>query len=193
MAAPILIVTGCSAVGKSTVSRHLARSVGDSAHFPIDALLFFFDDPFPEPDTQEGARRYRVVGAAVAAAAAQLAEGGYTVILDGPMLPDGADSMAERLERRGIEVHYVVLRTDFDVCLERSLRRDAATTDASVLRGYYARFVDLGESEANVIDASGSAEQVAASVLSAFRSGRLARGRTAPHQPNAARVADGGL
>src|SRR6266480_4938055 len=106
MAAPILIVSGCSAVGKSTVSRHLAGSVDNSVHFPIDALLFFFDDPFPDPDSHEWARRSSVVGAAVQAAAAQLAEGGYTVILDGPVFPDGADSMAERLEHRGIEVHY---------------------------------------------------------------------------------------
>ena len=33
--------------------------------------------------------------------------------------------------------------------------------------------MDLGESEANVINASGKTEQVVDSVLSAFRSGRL--------------------
>jgi hypothetical protein len=93
--APVLVISGCSAVGKSTVSRLLAECLDSSVHIPADVFLRFFDDPFPDPATPEGADRAEVVGAALAATAAQFALGGYTVILDGPLFPDGADGVAE--------------------------------------------------------------------------------------------------
>ncbi|MDQ6948995.1 MAG: ATP-binding protein [Actinomycetota bacterium] len=175
MAAPILVVSGCSAVGKSTVSRLLVGSLDSSVHIPTDVFLRFFDDPFPDPATPHAAHYYEVVGAALAAAAGQLALGGYTVVLDGPMFPGGAAGMAEICGRRGVRVHYAVLRADLATCCERAARRDPAEPrDLDEFRALHARFVDLGESETNVIDASGSVEEVAASVLSTFRSGRLA-------------------
>jgi len=36
---------------------------------PADVFCRFFDDPFPDPASSEGARRYKVVGVAQAAAA----------------------------------------------------------------------------------------------------------------------------
>jgi predicted kinase len=174
MAVPVLVISGCSAVGKSTVSRLLAECLDSSVHVPADVFLRFFDDPFPDPATPEGAHRYEVVGAALAAAAAELALGGYTVILDGPVFPDGAHGIAEICGRRDVLVHYAVLRADLRICLERAERRDpAGPPDLHGFTALHAKFVDLGESEANVIDESGQAEQVAASVLSAFRCGRL--------------------
>jgi hypothetical protein len=174
MAAPVLLISGCSAVGKSTVSRLLADCLDSSVHIPADAFLRFFDNPFPDPATPEGAHRYEVVGAALAASAAQFALGGYTVILDGPMFPDGADGVAEICGRRDVLVHYAVLRADLPTCLERAKRRDpAGPPDLHGFTALHAKFIDLGESEAHVIDASGQAEQVVASVMSAFESGRL--------------------
>ena len=174
MVAPVLVISGCSAVGKSTVSRLLAECLDSSVHIPTDAVLRFFDDPFPDPATPEGAHRYEVVGAALAATATQFALGGYTVILDGPLFPDGADGIAQICGRCDVSVHYAVLRADLPICLERAKRRDpAGPPDLDEFTALHAKFTDLGESEANVIDASGMAEQVVVSVLSAFRSGRL--------------------
>jgi predicted kinase len=176
VAAPVLVVSGCSAVGKSTVSRLLAESFDSSVHIPVDVVLRLFDDPFPDPATPEGAHRYEVGGAAVAATAAQFALGGYTVILDGPIFPDGADGVAEICGRRGVSVHYAVLRTDLTTCLERARRRDpAGPPDLDGLTALHAKFVELGDSEAHGVDASGTAQQVVADVLLAFNSGRLAR------------------
>jgi predicted kinase len=174
MAAAVLVISGCSAVGKSTVSRLLAECLDSSVHLPADVFLRFFDDPFPDPATPEGARRYEVVGTALAATAVQFALGGYTVILDGPMFPDGATGVAKICGRRDVLVHYAVLRADLPTCLERAKRRDpAGPPDLEGFTALHAKFAELGEREANVIDASGKAEQVVASVLSAFKSGRL--------------------
>lgn len=140
-----------------------------------DLFCRFFSDPFPDPASAEGAHRYEVIGVAQAAAATQFALGNYTVILDGTLLPQGADGMAEICGRQGVTVHYAVLRTDLDTCLQRAAGRDP--TEPPDLHGFlalYSRFVELGPRESHVIDASGSAEHVADTVAAAFRSGRLA-------------------
>lgn len=96
------------------------------------------------------------------------------MILDGPTFPDGADGVTEICGRREVLVHYAVVRADLPTCLERAKRRDpAGPPDLDGFTALQAKFMDLGESEANVIDASGKAKQVAATVLSAFKSGRL--------------------
>lgn len=175
MVAPILVVSGCSAVGKSTVSHRLARALDPSVHLPVDVLLRLFDDPFPDPASPDGAHRYEVVGAAAGAAAAQFARGGFAVILDGPIFPAGVRGLAEIGGRRGVDVHYAVLRADLDTCLARSRQQNGVgPPDLAEFGALHARFAELGPLESHVIDASGTSEQVAASILAAFTSGGLA-------------------
>lgn len=174
MAAPILVVSGCSAVGKSTVSRLLSATVAHSLHMQTDVFCCFFDDPFPDPATPEGAHRYEVIGTAQAAAAVQFALGNYTVIIDGPIFPQGADGMAHMCERRGVTVHYAVLRTDLDTCLQRARRRlPAGPPDVNEFKALHAKFADLAHRKSHAIDASGSPREVADALLAAFSSGRL--------------------
>ena len=175
VASPVLVISGCSAVGKSTVSQLLRGALEPSLHIQSDVFCRFFDAPFPDPASAEGAHRYEVIGVAQAAAATQFAVGNYTVILDGTFLPQGADGLAEICGRRGVTVHYAVLRTELDTCLQRALGRDPTEPpDFERFHTLYSRFTDLGQRESHVIDASGSAEQVAETVAASFRSGRLA-------------------
>ncbi len=114
----------------------------------------------------------------------EFALGGYTVILDSPIFPEGAEGVAKICGRHGLEVHYAVLRADLGTCLERSQRRDpAGPPDVDDFRLLHARFVDLDRHEGHVIDASGPPEQVREAVLTGFRSGRLALGGAAPVSP----------
>jgi len=90
------------------------------------------------------------------------------------MFPAGADGVAEICGRRGVEVHYAVLRTDLHTCLARSTRRDpAGPADLEAFRSLHDHFIDLSDREGHVIDPSGPPRQVAAAVLSGFRSGQL--------------------
>jgi predicted kinase len=175
MPAPVLIVSGGSAVGKSTVSRLLVARLHAGVLVPMDVILRFFDDPFPDPVSSEGAHRYEVVGTATAAAVARFAVGGYTVVLDAPMFPDGAYGVGVICGRRDVQVHYAVLRADWETCLERLQRRDPdVVLDFDGVRALHAKFLDLGPWERHVIDASGPADQVAGHVWSAFGDGLLA-------------------
>jgi len=174
--ASIVVVSGCSGVGKSTVSRHLVGLLDSSVHIPADTFYLWFDDPWPDAATAEGARRYDSVGAAVGAAANRLAMGGYTVILDCPMFPDGVDALSQICARQGVQVHYAVLRAELPLCLARMKHRDGGVSwDLAELDAFHARFHHLTGVDANLIDASKEAESVAHNVLSAFRSGQLLR------------------
>ncbi|HVM65802.1 MAG TPA: AAA family ATPase [Acidimicrobiales bacterium] len=175
MVVPVLVVSGCSAVGKSTVSELLRTALEPSLRMQSDAFCRLFEDPFPDPASPEGSHRYAYIGAAQASAAAQFALGGYTVVLDGMMFPEGVDGMADLCERRSVGVHYAVLRADLGTCLERARRRDpAGPVDVEAITALHARFADLAHREGHAIDASGPPEQVAEAVLTAFRSSRLA-------------------
>ena len=174
MAAPILVVTGPSGAGKTTVGRLVAAAFDLSAHVRSDDFMPFVVNGGVEPHLPESAHQNHVLGGAVAAAAMEFAEGGYTVVLDGHWFPEGLERLAQWCTGRGVPLHYAVLRPDLATCLARvTQRRPGDPDDSESFARLHARFADLGDLEANVINVSGRPEDVAAAVLSAFFAGRL--------------------
>lgn len=173
--AAALIVTGPSGVGKSTVSRLVATALDKSAHVRIDDFTSFVVNGFIEQWLSESAHQNDVIGRAVAAATLQFAQGGYTVVVDGHLFPDVLEGLAQAYREHGVALHYAVLRADLTTCLARATLRDLnGRLDPTPFAHLHARFAHLGEFEANVIEATGTPTEVAAAVLAAFRSGRLA-------------------
>ncbi|HEX8771819.1 MAG TPA: hypothetical protein VF711_13720, partial [Acidimicrobiales bacterium] len=127
--APILVVTGPSGAGKTTVGRLVAASFALSAHIKTDDFTPFFLNGWVAPWLPESEHQNHVHGAAVAAAAMEFAEGGYTVVLDGHIFPDGLDGLTPRSARRAVPLHYAVLRTDLATCLNRARQRRPADVD----------------------------------------------------------------
>jgi thymidylate kinase len=172
--ADLLVVTGPSGVGKSTVSRLVVSGVEQSAHVRMDSFLFSVVGGWVDPWRPEATHQNRIVGGAAVAAAMQFIAGGYTVAFDGTVFPDALDELPEACHRREIPLHYVVLRCDLTTCFDRAMARDGERPNAEQFADLHARFSALGAREAHVVDASGTADEVAARVLAAFRSGAIA-------------------
>ncbi|MCU1463355.1 MAG: hypothetical protein JWO37_3430 [Acidimicrobiales bacterium] len=173
MVAPILVVTGPSGAGKTTVGRLVAAAFDPSVHIRMDDFTPFIVNGWIEPSLPEAALQNHVLGGAVAAAAMNFAQGGYTVVMDGHVFPDGLSALAQACASRGVPLHYAVLRTDLATCIARVTQRRPGDASPESLGRQHARFADLGDHEANVIDASGTPESVAAAMLSAFTAGLL--------------------
>lgn len=172
--APVLVVSGPSGVGKSTVSRLVAAAFDRSVHIQMDDFTPFVVKGWVEPWLPESARQNEVLGGAVAAAAMEFAEGGYTVLLDGHVFPEGLEGLAWACVRRHVPLHYAVLRADLSTCVERAASRAMGErTDPGPFAQQHGRFAELKKHEANVVEATGTPDEVAAAVLAAFQSGRL--------------------
>jgi predicted kinase len=175
--APIFVVTGPSGAGKTTVGRLVAAAFDLSVHIRMDDFMPFVVNGWVEPWLPASARQNYVLGGAVAAAAMQFAEGGYTVVLDGYIFPEAldGDGLTQWCARRRVPLHYAVLGADHATCMARvRQRRQGDPDDAASFARLHARFTDLGDREAHVVDASGTPEEVAAFLLAAFSSGALA-------------------
>jgi hypothetical protein len=186
MGTPILVVSGPAGAGKTTASGLVAGAFDPSVHIQSDAFMPFVVNGWIDPWLPESDRQNDVLGGAVASAAIQFAAGGYTVLLDGTFFPAGIQGMSYMCSRRGIPLHYAVLRPDLATCVSRvgsrrhtfvSRPEYADFSDYEELARLHARYQRLGEHEANVIDGSGEPQVVAEELISAFKAGRLAVSR----------------
>jgi predicted kinase len=173
--ADLLIVTGPTGVGKSTTSRVVAGSVDKSAHIRIDDFTRFVVNGWVEPWLPAAGQQNDVLGRAVVAAAMQFTSSGYTVVVDGTVFTEPLAELALACAQRDVALHYAVLRCDAATCFDRAVGRgDGERPDAKLLADLHAKFDDVGAYEGHVVDASGTPDEVAAAVLAAFRSGKLA-------------------
>jgi len=182
--APIIVVAGPSGAGKTTVGRMVAAAFDPSAHVRMDHFTAFVVNGRVDPWLPESGHQNHVVGGAAAAAAIGLAEGGYTVVLDGHVFPDGLEGLREVCRLRGVPLHYAVLRPDLPTCLARVSQRELGEPDDPGLHArLHARYTDLGGYEANVIEGPGAPADVAGAILAAVAAGQLVAEPTAPAVP----------
>jgi predicted kinase len=158
--ARVLVVTGPPGAGKSTVARMVADRFDPAACVETDWFWTTIVRGHILPWLPEADAQNRAVLQAGAAAAARLAGGGYTVVVDGIIGPWYLDLVTDELWRVDAEVHYVVLRPRLEVAVARATSRTgdetvaghAALTDEGPVRFMWERFEDLGPYERHVVD-----------------------------------------
>jgi hypothetical protein len=169
--APILLLAGPPGAGKSTVARLVAdrfdRSVCVESDWFWETIVRGLVPPWlPEADAQN-----RTVLRTCAAAAAQLAAGGYTVVMNGILGPWYLDLVMDGLGRGAGDVHYTILRPGIEVALDRATSRaplvpgTAPLTDEGPIRQLWESFQDLGPLERHVVDNGALDPQQTASVV----------------------------
>jgi adenylate kinase family enzyme len=158
----VLILTGPPGSGKTTVAHLVAERFERAVYLESDWFWTTIVRGFIPPWQPESADQNRAVLGAVAAAAAALASGGYTVVIDGIVGPWYLSLVADEMRRAGVETHYQVLRPRLDVALARATARKGeervpghpALTDEEPIRHMWQQFAELGEFERSVIDSS---------------------------------------
>lgn len=98
----------------------------------------------------------------IAGAAYTYALGDFTTVIDGIIGPWMLDHFRTRAAQHpNLAVHYVVLRPQRDVTLNRAQARTApsALIDEGPILRMWDQFSDLGELDGHVLDTSGEAEE----------------------------------
>ncbi len=147
-----MIISGPSGVGKTTISRRVAEAFDPSVLVRADDFVALVVRGGVDPWRPEASHQNAVLGAAMASAAARLAGGGYTTVVDGGFFPDGARGFAALCRRESVSVQYVVLRAPLDVCASRVAGR-GDRPDGDLVRALHDRYSDLGDHESHVVDA----------------------------------------
>ena len=155
-AAPILVVTGPPGVGKTSVSRELARSYDRAVHLEADSFFHFSQAGYIPPWQGESHEQNAFVMDLVADTAAAYAEQGYRTVVEGILAPGWfLGPVLARLRSAVRHVSCVILDAPLEVCLARLDEREGpGLPDATVIAQLWEGFRELGGADCQVIDTS---------------------------------------
>ena len=174
---PVIIMSGPPGAGKTTLATELAQRYDRAVHLAADDFWHYIVSGGVAPFEPAAHEQNHVVLDVLASAACTYAAGGFATLVDGVVGPWMLDHYLDQARRQpDLPVHYVVLRPERDVALQRAQQRTAATAlrDQVPILSMWDQFADLGELETHVLDTSKQAPRASLHSISAgIESGRF--------------------
>jgi shikimate kinase len=178
--APLLLLTGSPGCGKTTVAPLVADRHELSVCLDLDWFFAKLRRGAIDPWREEAHRQNRVVLEAAAEAVAAFAAGGYVTVADGILYPFMLDLFVAASTRRGVALHYAVLRAPVDLVLQRVQDRRGeaqhahALADAAVVHDLWTQFERQGVEERHRVDVGTRVPaEVAGEIDRRFRTGEF--------------------
>jgi predicted kinase len=152
----VLILTGPSAAGKTTVAQRIAEnSTEPSVHLHADDFFKALKAGRLRGWIAGAEPQHEVVFEAIGSAAGAYAAGGYFVVVDTLVRRLYLDSLVDTILVRNIPVDLVVLRPSLANVLARCRLRDPEDRhEDHILRRLYGYFEEFDDLEAHIIDNS---------------------------------------
>ena len=159
MSARIVIISGCSGSGKTTVSRILAENSAceKAVYIEVDDFWQYIRKGYIDPWLENTGDQNETVSKAVAASAKIYAENGYEVFAAGFIGPWFLKPW-KKLAKKGFDVRYVVLRPDEETTVMRATGREKNEffpLSPQIVRDLWVSMTNLGKYEANDVDTTG--------------------------------------
>lgn len=156
MSARIVVVSGATGTGKTSISRILAENstYDRAAHIHTDDFYQYIRKGYSAPWLNGSGDQNETVIESVAASAKKLSEGGYEVFVDGVIGPWFLKPWIEVAED-GVDVRYIVLRPNEEITVSRATNREQRAcfplTHEDV-KTLWRSLSDLGKYESHAID-----------------------------------------
>lgn len=166
------IISGSPGAGKTALAGRMALEKKLGVHMVTD-LFYHFLARRIDPSTPEAHGQNQTVIRAFGRAACAFAQGGYDVYLDGIVGPWMLPVLAPEVS--GLDIDYVILRTDLATALARAEARGGqASASPEVVAKMHREFSDLGPYEAHVLETTGRGlDEIAAEYKQRLAAGTL--------------------
>ncbi len=158
MAARIVIISGASGTGKSSISRILAENstYERAVHVHTDDFYQYIRKGYISPWLDGSGDQNETMIESVVASTRRISQGGYEVFVDGVIGPWFLNPWI-KLAEEGIDLRYIVLRPNEQATVMRATEReqkDSFPLNPEIVMKLWHSFSDLGQYESHAIDTS---------------------------------------